>query len=90
MIRARANRVGASLNSGEGSSGGLSSPETSTDSIHRWRTRRHLRPGTEAAREPHPMYLPGDYAYLADLPTPLLCRVQRRKPCPSRRDDASS
>jgi len=28
------------------------------------------------------MYLPGDYAYLADLPTPLLCRVHEAETMP--------
>ena len=28
------------------------------------------------------MYLPGDYAYLADLPTPLLCRVHEAATMP--------
>ena len=28
------------------------------------------------------MYLPGDYAYLADLPTPLLCRVHDAETMP--------
>ena len=75
MIRARANRVGASLNSREGSSGGLQVPRPARIPFVGWRTQRHLRPGTEAARSHTEMYLPGDYAYLADLPTPLLCRV---------------
>ncbi len=50
MIRARANRVGASLNSGEGSSGGLQVPRPARIPFVGWRTQRHLRPGTEAAR----------------------------------------
>src|SRR2546422_11697837 len=41
--------------------------------------------GSEAERRikgVHRMYLPGDYAYLADLPTPLLCRVHEAETMP--------